>query len=198
MTCKTHVDDVVCVLANIGNVRIAEALEAAVVFEHVEEGCAGGGSYHGAEPVGREGAVKPVLTERRASIAAGPVRSRQAANGNRAATDRSIQGRVFREVEACFFAAGGEFNVSGWVRRSPAENRLKIRIGIEEGVGGVGVVEKIVGCCGAAYGCVFEAVGLGGCDGDSARHEKTCSNEKLGVKPGRTIEMWHGSYDVPK
>ena len=49
-----------------------------------------------------------------------------------------------------------------------AENRLEICGGIKERVGIVGVVEEVVGCCGAAYGRIFEAVGLGGCDGNSA------------------------------
>ena len=168
MTCKTYVDDVVCILASIGNVGVAEALEAAIIFENIEEGCAGGGSHHVAKPVSRECAVKPVLTERRVSIVARPVRSRQTADGNCVATDRSIQGRVFREVKACFFAAGGEFNVPRRVSRSAAENRLETCVRIEEGVGVIGVVEEVVGCCGAAYGRIFEAVGLGGCDGNSA------------------------------
>lgn len=168
MTCKTYVDDVGRILADIGDVGVAKALEAAIIFEDIEEGCAGGGSHHVAKPVSRECAVKPVLTERRVSIVARPVRSRQTADGNRAATDRSIQGRVFREVKACFFAAGGEFNVPRRVSRSAAENRLEICGGIKERVGIVGVVEEVVGCCGAAYGRIFEAVGLGGCDGNSA------------------------------
>ncbi len=113
MTCKTHVDDVGRILADIGDVGVAKALEAAIIFEDIEEGCAGGGSHHVAKPVSRECAVKPVLTERRVFIVARPVRSRQTADGNRAATDRSIQGRVFVKSKPAFslLAASSTFPV---------------------------------------------------------------------------------------
>ena len=131
------------------SVGVAKALEAPVVFEYVEKGCASSRSDHATQSISIQCAIEPVLTERRSIVGAGPVRRRQAADGDCTAPNRAIQGCIFCEVKACFFAAGSQFYVPGWVSCIAAENGLKTCARVEKSIGRVGVVKKIVACCGS-------------------------------------------------